>query len=428
MQPDTIENAIAAETAEAKGLKPYTVRSFAEIVEMQLPPLKYAWGGVELSNSSTAEIIGPPGLGKSRFAFNVAFHQILQRPFPNAEYSALGQPLKWLFLGTENSIRRWQSDARKMASTLTDEELELMRTHLFLPTLEGESDAYMILDDADNVERCKATVRKINPDVIVWDPFGDLCSDELKDDIQREAVRTIRMIARSGANPNVPNFILNHSRLGNAVYMSALSDGGNYGRNSKAIFGQMRNVFNLRPAFQEPERFGDGIEIIDQKHNDRRGFALCAVRLNTETMIYEPITDFDHAAAQAEWERLSGKRSGGSAASGGSGRGHQLTQSEIADYLPTLAEYVKSLEEPPATKTLRVKIMDETQASKSSAEYVIEKLTEKKRGEQPPFGIISTDISFPKSTRYGTPEQIAAFTDRLARERAERKSKGAARG
>ena len=426
MDATNFEKALAADDAAEVGK--YSTRNFMEIVEMELPPRRYAWGGVEMSNGSTAEIIGPPGLGKSRFMLNVAFHQILQRPFPNKEYSAMNEPLTWLFLGTENSIYRWQSDARKMAVTLTSEERELLRRHLILPTLEGENDAYMVLDDPANVERCKATVRADNPDVLVFDPWGDLCADELKDEVQRETVRSVREIARSGGRGNVPVFLLNHSRMGHAVYMSARSDGGNYGRNSKAVYGQMRNVFNLRPAFQTPENFGDGIEIIDQKHNDRLSFALCAVRLNRETMIYEPIADFDHDAAQAEWERLAGKRSGGSGVSSGtSGRGRQLSQNEISEYLPTLAHFIKALDEPPSFHAIQVKIMEEVRASKGCAEYIIGKLTEKKKGEQPPFGIVSQEIRYPKSTRYGTPEQIATYTERLDRERADKKKGKVAR-
>lgn len=406
--------------AEPERAAQYSVRNFMEIAEMELPPRKYVWGGVEMANGSTAEIIGPPGLGKSRFMLNVAFHQILKRPFPNTEYSTLTEPLTWLFMGTENSIYRWQTDARKMITCLTQEERERLRRHLILPTLEGESDAYMTLDDPDNVDRCKATVRATKPDVIVFDPWGDLCADELKDEVQRETVRTVREIARSGGRADVPVFLLNHSRMGHAVYLSARTDGGNYGRNSKAVYGQMRNVFNLRPAFQTPEEFGDGIEIIDQKHNDRVGFALCAVRLNRETMIYEPIPDFDHDAAQAEWERLAGKRSGtGAGSSGGAGtRGRQLSQTEITEYLPTLANYIKSLDEPPSRDKLQNKIIGEAGASKSGALYVIDRLTESKKGELPPYGIIRQEIRFPKATRYGTSEQIAAYAARCERDRA----------
>lgn len=410
-----------AECAAARNIGRYSVRNFMEIVEMELPPRQYAWGGVERSNGSTAEIIGPPGLGKSRFMLNVAFHQILRRPFPNTEYSPLNEPLTWLFMGTENSIYRWQSDARKMVATLTHDERELLRRHLVLPTLEGANDAYMLLDDPDNVERCKATVLDIKPDVIVFDPWGDLCADELKDDVQRETVRRVREIARSGGRGDVPVFLLNHSRMGNTVYMSARSEGGNYGRNSKAVYGQMRNVFNLRPAFQDAEKFGDGIEIIDQKHNDRLAFALCAVRLNRETMIYEPISDFDHDAAQAEWERLARKRSCGTGMSGSeSGRGRQLPPREINDYLPTLADYIKSLDEPPSFHSLEAKVREEAKATKSCAAHILTKLVERRKGEEPPFGIVTKEISYPKATRYGTPEQIAAYLKRLELERAKK--------
>lgn len=280
----------------------YSFRNAAEIAEMELPPQQYAWGGIPLTGGYVAEIIGPGGIGKSRLMLWIAVCQIRGQAFPSKEYAGQTAPLTWLFFGTENSIRRWQVDLRKIWPTLKVDERKLLGEHLYLPTLEAAADTYMTLDDEANVEKCKATLRAVNPNIVVFDPFGDLCADELKDDVQRETVRTVREIARSGKNPEVPAIILNHSRMGAKEYAKARTDAGNYGKNSKAIYSQCRAVFNLRPAYTDRDSFGTAIEIIDAKHNDRAGFSPVAVKLDPATMTYSTILDFDHDAAQTAWE------------------------------------------------------------------------------------------------------------------------------
>ena len=282
--------AIGAATAQAAAMEErdaprYSHRNAAEIAEMELPPQETTFGGIELSDGYLAEIIGPPGIGKTRLAAWIAICQILQTPFPNADYFGnCTRPLKWQFFGTENSIRRWQHDLRKMWPTFSQDERDLLRAYLDLPTLEAADDAYMRLDDDGNVAKLERTLRDFNPNIAVIDPWGDLCADELKDEVQRDTVRTIKRIVRAGENPDVPAIILNHSRMGAKCYASAKTDAGNYGRNSKAIYGQCRTVLNLRPASTDMEQFGREIEILDVKHNDRAGFTPVAVRLDPATM------------------------------------------------------------------------------------------------------------------------------------------------
>ena len=291
----------------------YSYRSAMEIAEMQLPPLEYAAAGVPLEGGNICEVIGPPGLGKSRLMLWIAICQICGIVFPAPEWTGSAKPLRWLFFGTENSIRRWNHDLRKMITTLSDEQRERLRSNLFLPTLEHPDDCFMTLsgeDEAcqDNVLKCIGTMRLVNPDVIVFDPWGDLCADEMRDEVQRETVRCVRQIARSGRNPNVPVYPLNHSRMGAKVYESAVSDPGNFGRNSKAIFGQCREVLNVRPAYTAPEGFGKSLEILDVKHNDRPALPPAAVCLDAETMTYKPIEGYDHKAAQEEWAKVGAKK------------------------------------------------------------------------------------------------------------------------
>ncbi len=305
---DAIPGTAFAEAVTADERQTYTVRNAMEIAEMELPGLEYAVAGIPLEGGNVAEVIGPPGIGKSRLMLWLAICQVIGKPFPDESWAGRKDPLTWLFFGTENSLRRWNSDLRVIVKSLTADERELLRRFIYLPTLEHPDDAYMILDDAANVEKCIQTMRIVNPDVIVFDPWGDLCADELKDEVQRDTVRQVRKIARSGRNPNVPVILLNHSRMGAKVYESAWTDPGNYGRNSKAIYGQCREVFNIRPAYTDPDSFGKSLEILDVKHNDRRGFRPVAVYLDEETLTYKQIIGYDHKAAQDDWARATRAR------------------------------------------------------------------------------------------------------------------------
>ena len=310
---DPLEAELARATDDERdAIGTYSFRSAMEIARMELPPQKTAWGGITLAAGQVAEIIGPPGLGKTRLALWIAICQITGRPFPNEQWSGDCGPLKWLFFGTENSIYRWQTDLRKMISCLGDADLAKLDEHLILPTLEQPGDTHMLLDDPDCVAKCENAVRKFSPDIILFDPWGDLCADELKDDVQRATVAEIRKIARSGSKNDVPAIILNHSRMGARVFAGARRDGGHYGKNGKAIFSQCRNVFNLRPAYADAdeETYGDVIEIIDAKHNDRRGFRPVAVLLDESTMTYSHVADFDHEAAQKDWDNAASARVG----------------------------------------------------------------------------------------------------------------------
>ncbi|MCR5413879.1 MAG: AAA family ATPase [Kiritimatiellae bacterium] len=332
-------------------IEPYTVMSFSDIIDKPLAPPVFAWGGVTLDNAEVCELIGPPGLGKSRFMLNVAIAQILGRPYPSEDYKQADKPLKWLFLGTENSLRRWKADAERISATLTPEERWTLGEHLLLPTPDKDGDTDMILDD-DSCNRFKLqlTILEHSPDVVVFDPWGDLCPDELKDEVQRRTMRTIRDAARCGLDDegrqkkNVAVFILNHSRMGNETFAKARSEAGNFGRNSKAIFSQVRNVFNLRPTPEtaDPSAFGSEIEIIHAKHNNGPAIPPSAVCLDPETMLYNPIPGFDHEAAQEKWDSMSTKRRGGGAADKEKrdAEKYETEQRRLADALAAVIEKI----------------------------------------------------------------------------------------
>jgi hypothetical protein len=92
-------------------VRPYSTRAWDELARMQLTPPEIVWGGFALGGSCV--IFGQGGLGKSRFALNLARNQVLGIPF--AGIPTAPRPLRHLMMGSENSIHRLQSDVRRMA-------------------------------------------------------------------------------------------------------------------------------------------------------------------------------------------------------------------------------------------------------------------------------------------------------------------------
>ncbi len=97
--------------APGKGLP---IRSFYEIDAYVPDPQEEIWPGGMLQMGIPAAIVGAPGIGKSRIILQAAICTVLGLPF--IDFPTHGAGLKWLFLQTENSMRRLQKDLRAMMS------------------------------------------------------------------------------------------------------------------------------------------------------------------------------------------------------------------------------------------------------------------------------------------------------------------------
>jgi hypothetical protein len=397
----------------------YTIRNAYEILTMDLPPRRFVWADSEITPGHLTEVIGPPGNGKSRLLFFVAIKQIIAvyhgeaHPyFPTADWPLSHEPLRWLFLGTENGIRRWQTELRKITAKMSSDERRSLIDHLFLPTLESAWDCDMNLADEDNAERMTATIREYKPDVIVFDPWGDIIAgEEINDHDVRGTIKTLRhVIARSG-NADVAVFILNHSRGGVAEFAKAAgADGMNYGRNSKAIYSVCRSVVNCRPI--NLERIGAGMELIHAKHNDTAGLPTVAIRLNGETMEYEPIADWNAAEWQDELNQLAGLRQGQTAT-----RAKRLTSKEIDQTLKEVADMIAALPNAITRTNLVARLMGDRKITKDSARQMVDALAEAD------LGIQTYVQNFPKTIYFGTAEQIKKVEEKDAINQAARRGR-----
>ena len=269
-------------------------------------PPEEIWGGLHLTPGQLMEVIGGSGLGKSRMMLNLAVNQVLGRDF--AGLPTCKRPLKWLFYGNENGFYRYRNDLRQMLTSCTADERERLRGHIFLPTLERSGDAHVSFADEDNRTKLKTTIRYRDADVVVFDPWGAIINgDELDDGDVRKTIFDIIDVLAANIHKPTAGIILNHSRNGIKELVDAAGFGAaNYGKNSKAIFSVMRNVWNLRPAhFAEPVT---KIELIHAKSSDFAAYEPRAVDFDPNTFTYHLDHTFSHDAWQYELERA--KRNG----------------------------------------------------------------------------------------------------------------------
>ena len=269
-------------------------------------PPEEVWGGLRLAPGQLMEVIGGSGLGKSRMMLNLAINQVLGLDF--AGLPTCKRPLKWLFYGNENGFYRYRSDLRRMLDFCTAEQRERLRGHIFLPTLERPGDAHVSFADADNREKLKMTILYRDADVVVLDPWGAIINgDELDDGDVRGTIYSIVEVLAANIHKPTVGIILNHSRNGIKELADAAGfAAANYGKNSKAIFSVMRNVWNLRPA--HPAEPVTKIELIHAKSSDFIAYKPRAVDFDPVSFTYRLDPNFSHDAWQYELERA--RRSG----------------------------------------------------------------------------------------------------------------------
>ena len=286
----------------------YSTADALDIEADESDPPEEVWGGLRLAPGQLMEVIGGSGLGKSRMMLNLAVNQVLGRDF--AGLPTCRRPLKWLFYGNENGFYRFRNDLRQMLKFCSSEQRERLRGHIFLPTMARPKDVYVSFADEENRVKLKTTIRYRDADVVVLDPWGAVIDgDELDDGDVRKTIFEIMDILAANVEKPTAGIILNHSRNGARELADAAGfSAANYGKNSKAIFSVMRNVWNLRPAHIADQI--TKIELIHAKSSDFAAYEPRAVDFDPRTFTYDLDPAFDHVAWQYELERI--KRDGSS--------------------------------------------------------------------------------------------------------------------
>lgn len=308
-------------------VKPYTVRGLWDIAKNDTKPLERLWNGIALIPGGVIEVIGSPGIGKSRFVGDLAKHQIL-----GWDYGGLPTfkgCLKWLFVGSENGIHRLDSETkafifwcapselcglvendrieRAVANGFSTSQLSALELRFRTFTLENPEDYDISLANASNVSKLVATLANEKPNVIVFDPWGDIIAgEELNDGDVRNTIRIIRKAERDAGIADALIIIVNHARIGAKEEAFARGmDAGNFGKNSKCLYSIARYVLNIRRAsFDE----NPPIEVICAKNNDGVKPPPIALQLDQKTMSYSHVKDWDADKWQAELEAKARQR------------------------------------------------------------------------------------------------------------------------
>jgi len=287
----------------------YVVRSAKEVLEANPTPPTEIWGGIYLNNDIN-QIVGQSGVGKSRIMLDLAVRQCLADTQPEVcdklgnviapEFAGL--PLyrgevKWLLIGTENDINRYHQDLRRMTVSCTPEQIDILHKRLFMMTLEGEGDTYIAIDGDEgeqggNFTKLQALVAQIMPDIVVFDPWGDVIGgSELDDRVVRDTIAVLRKL-KKGIKDQMAIVIVNHSRngVGEAAKATGL-DAANFGKNSKALYTISRCVWNL--TFLENDLNSKLVGFVNAKRSNGEKYTSRAVRLNTDYMTYDTVHHLD---------------------------------------------------------------------------------------------------------------------------------------
>lgn len=267
------------------------------------PPLNMNLiGGGYLRRRQLTTLIGPPGVGKSRLSLWLACLHNAGRPF--ASLGMLNGPARWLFFGNENDPMRQKSDLDWFYRNLTTAEQARCDANLFLHVVDSPSDGIITLADPDAYHRLRASLKEIKPDVVVFDPWGNMIEGNENDN--EEVRRTLKLLIRAVSEncPDAAILVIHHARTGKQTAIEAGNNysGGNLSRGSKALVSSARCELALWPGDAEDS---SKLVLTCEKANNVVKFEPLGLRF--ENGIYREDDAFELKAWRDDIE---GKRSG----------------------------------------------------------------------------------------------------------------------
>lgn len=264
----------------------FTFRKPSEILGQTFSDSDKILGERLLAENQALTICGQGGIGKSRLVLQLAACQILLVDFIGMKTH--GPPRKWLILQTENNNRRLQFDLAKLKQWAGGRWPEI-DDKLLLHTLETDDDWLVNFERSES--RIRAAISKYQPDIVVFDPLnaftlGDLNADA---DMLRVCLKLAEMVKQG--NPKRALIVLHHALTGRAGASKATGyDRSSFNRNSKALLNWTRAQINLAPGSEDDN---ETLVVSCGKNSNGPEFKSFAVRMNRETMIYEPFRGFD---------------------------------------------------------------------------------------------------------------------------------------
>jgi len=273
----------------SKGHRGFTVLNALELLDTEVPPKTNVLGDGVITLGQLTTVIGQGGTGKSRFVMQLALSQVLGLPV--ADLPTHPEPLRHLLIGTENSIHRQKHDLQRMTSNLTDDQRNRLGGYLYFHVIKEIDDAFICIGSEDIRDKWLLTLEEVQPNCIYIDPFGEVNMGDINKDADvRQTLRELTRICRR-YDHDTAIIIVHHARTGRHNIAQAVGwDKSNFALGSKALYSGARCQINIAPA--DPED-NSRIVVSCGKYNDGKPFDPVGLKLNADTMLYEPDSNFD---------------------------------------------------------------------------------------------------------------------------------------
>jgi hypothetical protein len=265
----------------------FTMRSPNEILALPRDQSANYLADRALAKGQSLLMAGIGDLGKSRLNLQQITALVIERPWCGLETHARG--IKAVIFQAENINHRLQDDLEAV-KRWAGKDWKLIDQNIEIHTLETDEDFIVALSDPAKVREMERIVRSEKPGFVSFDAtynfgIGDLNADQ----DMLATYRAMNKIARSG-NPDCALTMLHHALTGREGMKKAYGfERSGFARNSKVIFQLSRAVINIAPGNEDYSV----LLLFCAKNNNGKKFEDTAIRLNPETMIYEPEQDFD---------------------------------------------------------------------------------------------------------------------------------------
>ena len=235
----------------------YSIACFDDITSWEFCDEDIWFGDKLIEPGKNMALLGPPGVGKSRWLLQFAMHAMCGVDFLG-QSTARMYGKKWLFFQTENSRRRLKTDVEKITSNLfclaadqfeSEKIRAAIKSCLRMTYFGHDRDASMSFDNPQDVIAMRKALDSENPDFVVFDPLNDKAIGDLnKDHDMRATINAMTSVARHGNSQRVI-CVVHHSLTGKQGAAKSVGwEAGSYGRNSKALNMWIRSQINISPA------------------------------------------------------------------------------------------------------------------------------------------------------------------------------------
>jgi hypothetical protein len=278
-------------------------RSPSEILALPRNPCANFFGDRLLGVALSLVVAGIGGIGKSRLLLQLLVAFILERLWCGIETHHT-KAKRWLLIQTQNSNERLQDDLNALKKYAGERDWPLVDKNLITHTLENERDLLLHLSNPENRRLLAETIRDYDPIGVVWDPLNEVGIGDLNKDVDMTTTcQAIGEVSRAG-NPLRAIIVLTHAVTGQAGMKKAFGfEAAGFARNSKVLQTWARAVINVIPATED----FTVLVLTCGKNNNGKMFAPLAVRLNVDTMLYEPDPDFDIEGFREGLEKPKGR-------------------------------------------------------------------------------------------------------------------------